>query len=178
MRIARYFGRLAGTAGILGVAFVGGVGFRDFRTVHDLASLGTVLRILPGRLSDAVSLAAHGQGSDYSPYETYADVLKTLQNNYYGVKEVDGYSGSVGLIPETNKQDQMAVAKVVPGGSAQRAGVRAGDVIVKIGDTPVQSLSEADVTGLLWGEPGAPVRLSLRRKGVPLTLSVPRVVIP
>lgn len=178
MRIARYFGRLAGTVGLLSVAFVGGVGFQDFRTVHDFPSLGTALSILPARLSNAVFVAAHGQSSDYSPYQTYADVLKTLQNNYYGVKQVDGKTGGIGLVPGADKQDRMAVAKVLPGSSAQRAGVKAGDILVKIDDTPAQALSEADVTGMLWGDPDTSVRLSLLRKGVPLTLSVPRVMIP
>lgn len=176
MRIARFFGRLAGTGALLGVAFVGGVGFQDLRTVHDLPSLRTVLSVLPARLGNAVFLAAHGQGSDYSPYQTYADVLKTIQENYYGVKQVGGHTGSPGLTLKTNEQDQIAVAKVLPGGTAQRAGVRAGDVIAKIDGKP--SPSEADAAQMLWGEPDTTVTLSLVRKGAPLTLTVPRAVIP
>lgn len=178
MRIARYFGRLAGTVGIVGAAFVGGVGFQDFRTVHDVSSLRAALSVLPAHLSSAVFLAAHGQGSDYPPYQTYADVLKTLQNNYYGVKEVGGHTGSIGLIPGSNPQEQIFVAKVLPGSSAQRAGVQAGDILVNIDGKPTQALSEADVIEMLWGKPESAVRLSLLRKGAPLTLTATRVEIP
>ena len=88
MRIGRLLGRTAGTAALLGVAFVGGVSFNDLRSVHNLDTFRTVAQLVPAHLSSALMTAAHGQAADETPYNTYADVLATLQAGYYG-KEID-----------------------------------------------------------------------------------------
>ena len=88
MRIGRILRRTAGTAALLGVAFVGGVTFNDLRGVHNMESLRMAAELMPSRLSGAWMTAAHGQAADTSPYNTYADVLATLQAGYYG-KDID-----------------------------------------------------------------------------------------
>lgn len=88
MRIGRFIGRAAGTTALLGVAFVGGVSIKDLHGVHDVRTLATAVDLVPQRLSEAVLTAAHGQGEDYTPYQTYADVLATLKAGYYG-KDID-----------------------------------------------------------------------------------------
>ncbi len=105
MQIARSFGkilgRLIGTAALLSVAFVGGVTFNDLHHVRSVGSLGTVIGLIPQRLSDAVVTAAHGQSEAYTPAQTYADVLTTLKAGYYG-KEIDPtqmtYNGIRGMM--------------------------------------------------------------------------------
>jgi len=101
MRIGRFIGRAAGTATLLGIAFVGGVSINDLRGVHDRGSLATVVDLVPQRLSEAVFTAAHGQGETYTPYQTYADVLATLRAGYYG-KDIDPtemtYNGIRGMV--------------------------------------------------------------------------------
>lgn len=101
MRIGRILGRTAGTVGLLGVAFIGGITFHDLRRVHNADSLTTVVGMIPQRLSEAVMTAAHGQDGDYSPLQTYADVLTTLKAGYYG-KEINSrqmtYNGIRGLM--------------------------------------------------------------------------------
>lgn len=101
MRIGRILGRITGTAALLGVAFVGGVTFNDLRQVHNVDTLNTVLTLIPQRLSAAVVTAAHGQSEDYTPYQSYADVLTTLKAGYYG-KDIDStqmtYNGIRGMM--------------------------------------------------------------------------------
>lgn len=101
MRIGRILGRIIGTATLLGVAFVGGVTFNDLRGVRNMDTLNTVVTLIPQRLSAAVMTAAHGQGEDYTPYQTYADVLTTLKAGYYG-KDIDStqmtYNGIRGMM--------------------------------------------------------------------------------
>ena len=88
MRIGRIVGRTAGTVVLLGVAFVGGVSSGDLRTVHSAESFRTVAELMPARLSNVLLTAAHGQAAPDTPYNTYADVLATLQAGYYG-KDID-----------------------------------------------------------------------------------------
>jgi len=63
------------------------------------------------------------------------------------------------------------VSSVVPGGPAARVGLRAGDVILRIGRTPVRTT--ADVSEAVFGaRPGQAVRLQYRRGGRTRTADV------
>ncbi len=94
-------GRLAGSSALLAAAFVGGVTFHDLRGVRNADSFRTVIGLVPQRLSEAVMTAAHGQSEDYTPSQTYADVLTTLKAGYYG-KDIDPtqmtYNGIRGMM--------------------------------------------------------------------------------
>ena len=62
---------------------------------------------------------------------------------------------------------------------AAKAGVRAGDLIVKIDDTPTKGMSLNDAVKLMRGKPKSPITLTLQRKGEarPMVLTVVRDVI-
>ena len=133
MRIGHFFGRLAGTTVLLGVAFVGGVTFNDLRGVHNPDSLRTVIGLMPQRLSEALVTAAHGQGEDYTPYQTYADVLTTLKAGYYG-KDIDstqmtynGIRGMMGAIHDryTRFMDPKAYKELEDDNQGQFVGIGA-----------------------------------------------------
>jgi S1-C subfamily serine protease len=63
------------------------------------------------------------------------------------------------------------VLEVVPGGPADRAGLRAGDVVTAFAGAPVTSVEDV-VTRLADTVPGQPVALTVARGGVPTTLTV------
>lgn len=83
MGIGRILGRVVGTAVLLGLAFVGGVAFKDQQTMRGEPP-AVVLYQMQNDLTDALLTAAHGQTNSYTPYEMYADVLATLRANYFG----------------------------------------------------------------------------------------------
>ena len=88
MQIRRMIGRTAGAGALLGIAFIGGVTFHDLRGVRNMDTLRTVAELVPQRLSSVLMTAAHGQATQDTPYDTYADVLATLKAGYYG-KDID-----------------------------------------------------------------------------------------
>jgi carboxyl-terminal processing protease len=189
MHAGRFFGKAVGTLALLGLAFTGGVTFRDFRTAyqdykvtHDTQTLGkslsTVVGLIPSRLGAAMITVAHGQDDEYTPYETYADVLKTLQDNYYGVKEYGGHYGGIGVVIAPNKQEQIAVAKVLPDSTAALAHLQTGDVITTIDGQDVTKAPEIDVNEKLWGDPGTNAALTVLRHGTLVSLTIPRIYIP
>ncbi len=201
MRIGRILGRTAGTAALLGVAFVGGVSYGDLRTVHNMDTLRTAAELLPSRLSSALVTAAHGQASAVTPYDTYADVLATLQAGYYG-KNIDstqmtynairgmmgatkdrytrfldpkGYKAmqeenndefvGIGALLGTNPAKQIYVVKPLPKSPAIRGGVMAGDIILKVNNTPTLKLLDTEVVKLIRGPVDTPVTLVMQRRG-------------
>ncbi|MFH1022860.1 MAG: PDZ domain-containing protein [Planctomycetota bacterium] len=68
------------------------------------------------------------------------------------------------------------VARVLPGGPAARAGVRDGDVLVRIGDTEVRNLKGGFRSD--GGASGATVKLGLRRDGKDIDVMVTMEELP
>ncbi len=67
--------------------------------------------------------------------------------------------------------DQVRIQKVVEGGPADRAGLRDGDLILKLGDSAVWSTTKL-VRILRWENPGSQIPLTIERNGRRETVSV------
>jgi protocatechuate 3,4-dioxygenase beta subunit len=80
--------------------------------------------------------------------------------------------GGVGL-QLAQPESEIIIATVLAGGPAARAGLRAGDVLVKVDDQPVVDSSEA--TDHIRGIIGLPVTLTVRRAGVEMAVEMLRV---
>ena len=215
MRVGQTFGRIVGTAALLGVAFVGGVTCRDLKGLPRNASVPSVLTLMRTDVESALVMAAHGQTEQYTPYQMYADVLATLRANYYG-KPIDptqmtyngirGMMGSIhdrytrfmdptaykemmddnqgefvgiGALLGTNKAGQIYVVRVLPNSPALRAGVMAGDIIVKVNDKAALKMKDTDAVKLIRGEPNTKVTLTMLRKGAaqPVVITITRDVV-
>jgi thiol-disulfide isomerase/thioredoxin len=78
---------------------------------------------------------------------------------------VEKPQGGVGLVLEV-KDGGVAVQQAVAGGPAQRAGMKAGDVLATVDGWPVPHGSQVpDVAQHIRGTPGTRVRLGIRRPG-------------
>lgn len=91
-------------------------------------------------------------------------------------KTFSGQTGVVGLYAE-NLQGQVVVSIVFPGGAAEEAGVRVGDVILEIDGIPLDSSTDSSETGLmLRGSPDTVVQLKILREGEKLDFELVRKV--
>ncbi|MEI3155171.1 MAG: S41 family peptidase [Odoribacter sp.] len=63
----------------------------------------------------------------------------------------------------------MTVVKVVPGGPSERAGLKDGDRIVKVGDSVVagRNMNTDDIMKMMRGEIDTEVELTIVRRGIP-----------
>jgi hypothetical protein len=74
----------------------------------------------------------------------------------------------VGIGPAS--EDGLPVAGVIPGSAAHSAGVRGGDLLVRVANRPIRSVVDLrDVTAEL--SPGQDVRIDVLREGEPLSLT-------
>ncbi len=115
--------------------------------------------------------AIRGMVSGLDPHSNYLDSedYKDLQ---VGTK---GEFGGLGI--EVGMEDGFVkVIAPIDDTPAQRAGVRSGDLIVRLDDTPVKGLSLNDAVKLMRGKPGTSIELTIIRKGEekPLKISVVR----
>ncbi len=180
MRAGNIIKRTVLTAAALGAAFVGGVAYPTLHAAHDMGAFRTAVGLVPSQVGAALFTAARGQDNTPSPSDVYADVLTTLQNNYYGLKDYGGQYGGTGITLGAGKGDQVSVTKIDPNSPAQQAGIQVGDAIETLDGKPVTSTPEIDLNTMLWGAPGSTIALTVSRAGaaqaVPITIK--RALLP
>ncbi|WP_043649645.1 S41 family peptidase [Chitinilyticum litopenaei] len=144
---------------------------RAFSTVFGLIKQSYVEPVEDKKL---INEAIKGMVSGLDPHSSYldADAFKDLQES------TQGEFGGLGL--EVNMEDGLVrVVSPIEDTPAFRAGIKAGDFIVKIDDTQVQGLALNEAVGKMRGKPGTAVTLTVLRKGEskPLIFTLKRAVI-
>ena len=118
--------------------------------------------------------AIRGMLAGLDPHSSYLDA-----EDYRGLQEgTTGEFGGLGL--EVGTEDGfIKVIAPIDDTPAQRAGIQAGDLIIRLDDTPVKGLPLDDAIEKMRGDPGTPITLTIMREGeeAPLTLTVVRDVI-
>jgi carboxyl-terminal processing protease len=104
--------------------------------------------------------AIRGMLSGLDPHSAYLD-----REEYRDLQV--GTSGEFGGLGIEVGMDEGFVKVIAPidDTPAQRAGLQAGDTIVRIDDKPVKGLSLNEAVNLMRGKPGTEIRLSIVRSG-------------
>jgi len=118
--------------------------------------------------------AVRGMLSGLDPHSAYldADDFQKLQEG------TQGEFGGLGI--EVTMEDGLVkVIAPIDDTPAERAGVRAGDLIVRIDSAPVKDMSLGEAVDKMRGEPGSEIELTILREGrdQPLTVTIERAII-
>jgi carboxyl-terminal processing protease len=115
--------------------------------------------------------AIRGMLSGLDPHSSYLDEndFKELQT------ATNGEFGGLG-IEVTMEEGVIKVVTPLVDTPAFKAGIKAGDYIIKLGPKSVQGLELKDAVDLMRGKPGSTIELTILRKGVnkPLTFTLVR----
>jgi len=118
--------------------------------------------------------AIRGMLSGLDPHSAYLnqEEYKNLQVGTSG--EFGGLGIEVGL-----EDGFVKVISPIDDTPAQRAGVQAGDIIVKLDDRPIKGVSLDEAVKLMRGKRGTPITLTIVREGEkkPLNITIVRDVI-
>jgi len=118
--------------------------------------------------------AIRGMLSGLDPHSSYlnAEEFKDLQIGTSG--EFGGLGIEVGM-----EDGFVKVISPIDDTPAQRAGVRAGDLIIRLNEKPVKGMSLNDAVKLMRGKPGEPIDITIVREGEekPLKFTIVRDVI-
>ena len=124
--------------------------------------------------SESMDSAINGLLQSLDPYSAYMtpEVFEEMQTETSG--EFGGLGIEVGM--------EAGVVKVITpmdGTPADKAGLKAGDYIVKINDTQVQGKSLSEAVDLMRGPVGSSIALTVRRRGEKkaLTFNITREII-
>lgn len=121
-----------------------------------------------------ITEAINGMLTGLDPHSSYLDpdAFKDLQVGTQG--EFGGLGIEVGM-----EDGFVKVVAPIEDTPAFHAGVKSGDLIVKLDDTPVKGMMLNDAVKRMRGKPGSTIKLTISRKGVdkPVVLTLTRAVI-
>ena len=124
--------------------------------------------------SESMDSAINGLLQSLDPYSAYMspEIFNEMQT------ETSGEFGGLG-IEVSMESGVVKVISPIDDTPASKAGIKAGDYIVKIEDTQVQGKSLSEAVDLMRGPVGSTIELTVRRRGVKkaLTFNIKREII-
>lgn len=148
--------------------------------VQELRLFSEVLGIIrqhyvePVAEADLIKNAIRGMLAGLDPHSAYLE-----KEEFQELKEgTSGEFGGLGI--EVGMEDGFVkVVSPIDDTPAQKAGVRAGDLIIRLDDTAVKGLSLNDAVKMMRGAPGTDITLTIVREGEerPIQLKLTRAVI-
>jgi carboxyl-terminal processing protease len=96
------------------------------------------------------------------PYTVFFDEAENADMDIITRGSYGGVGLNVGV-----RNGQLTVTAPIEGASGYKQGVRAGDILTEIAGRNTEELSLRDVRGLLRGEPGTTVEITVLREGAP-----------
>src|ERR1700677_4398310 len=149
-------------------------------TYKDLQTFANVLAIVqknyvePVTTKQLINGAITGMLASLDPHSAYLtpDLYRDLE------VETRGSCGGLGL-EVTGKDDLLTGVSPIEDTPAYKAGVKAGDQIVKINDDFTKGMTLTDAVKRMRGPQGSQIHLTLHREGIPdlFTVTVTRDVI-
>jgi carboxyl-terminal processing protease len=117
--------------------------------------------------------AIKGMVSGLDPHSAYLEPKEQKDL----MESASGKFAGLGIVI-SKKDDGIQVISPIDDTPAYRAGIQAGDLIVKIGDKPVRDMTLEDGVDLMRGEPGTEVNITILRKDKkPFAIDITREVI-
>lgn len=107
-----------------------------------------------------------GLGDDYAAYydeEAYADLMEKTTGNYCGIGAYVSQNATTGAV---------TIIEPIEGSPADKAGLRFGDVVVKVDGMDVTQKDLSEVVSMMKGEPDTEVTLQIARPGEEKNLDI------
>ena len=144
----------------------------DADKYSDLFELRSILMAkYDGEIDDTVLLEgamkgmASALGDPYTVYMNSDEYTAFIENNnnFYGIGAQIGVSN-----------DKVVIIAPIEGSAADKAGIKAGDIILKVDDYEVTDSNSGEVVSRVRGEEGVPVKLVIQRGEEVLEFNVVR----
>ncbi|NKF20702.1 S41 family peptidase [Solimonas marina] len=136
------------------------LGFRDLQTFVEILNRVKADYVEPVDDKTLIENAERGMISGLDPHSAYMD-----KDEYKDMNVITtGKFGGLGI--EVQMQDGFVrVVSPIDDTPAAKAGIKPGDLIVKIDDTPVKGLTLNEAVDKMRGEPGSKIKLTIVREG-------------
>ena len=157
------------TVGITAYAFMGDSKFPTQELATFTRVYGAVKQFYVEPVEDKklVADAIQGMLSKLDPHSAYLDAKETKSFD----EDIRGSFVGVGMQIDT-EDGYIKVQSPIEGGPAERAGIKAGDLITKIEAKSTKGMNTSEAVKLLRGEMSTRVTITVTRKGDPLPMVI------
>jgi len=138
----------------------------NFEISKNLDIYATLFRELNKNYVDGISpgdLMEKGIDAMLESLDPYTIYIPESETEDYKFITTGQYGGVGALIQQQG--DKIVVAEPYEGDPAQKAGIKAGDVILEIDGQSVRGKTTSEVSSVLKGQPGTPVKIRFHREG-------------
>lgn len=132
-------------------------GIEIFGRVYKEVTLNYVDKINP---EEFMLAGINGMLESLDPYTNFIDGSNQKDIDIITKGKYGGIGATVGL-----RNESITIVDLIEGYSAQRQGIRIGDVIIKIDDNAVTKENYEELSELLKGDTGTSVKLLIEREG-------------
>jgi carboxyl-terminal processing protease len=124
--------------------------------------------------TDIINKALKGLLSNLDAHSSYMDAKESKELQVQTNGEFGGLGISVGM-----RDGALTVIAPIEGTPADKAGIKANDIILKIDDQATIGMTIDKAVSLMRGKPGTPIKLTIIRKGElkPLIVNIVRDII-
>ncbi len=147
---------------------------KELRTFTDVFANIKANYVEPVEDKELLENAIRGMLSGLDPHSAYLDeeAFEELQVGTTG--EFGGLGIEVGM-----EDGFVKVIAPIDDTPAQRAGIAAGDLIIRLDDTPVKGLTLREAVDIMRGKPGTDITLTIVREGLdaPFKVTITRAII-
>lgn len=133
-----------------------------FNTLYRELNIAYVDDTDPG---DLITVGIDAMLKTLDPYTVYIPESRMEDFRFM----TTGQYGGIGSIIR-NINDRVVIAEPYEGFPAQKAGLMAGDIVLKVDDKPIDGMDQEEITTILKGEAGTPVSIIVVRPIVNDTL--------
>lgn len=123
----------------------------------------TLLSKFDGEVDDKQLLQAAIKGMTLSLQDPYTVFMNAEEYKSF-VEQSEGHFVGIGAQLGI-KDDKVTVVAPIEGSPADKAGLKAGDAIVKVDDVPLEEVNVEKTVALIRGEEGKEVKLTVERDG-------------
>lgn len=123
---------------------------------------------------ELIEYAIRGMLSGLDPHSAYLDAEQFTELQVGTTGQFGGLGIEVGM-----ENGFVKVIAPIDDTPAQRAGVEAGDLVIRLDDTPVKGMTLSEAVKVMRGKPGSEIELTIVREGLdrPLKLNITRDII-
>jgi carboxyl-terminal processing protease len=123
---------------------------------------------------ELIENAIRGMLSGLDPHSSYLDPEQFSELQVGTTGQFGGLGIEVGM-----EDGFVKVIAPIDDTPAQRAGVEAGDLVIRLDDTPVKGMSLSDAVKVMRGKPGTDIILTIVREGLdkPIKITITRDII-
>ncbi|MDH5596989.1 MAG: S41 family peptidase [Candidatus Peregrinibacteria bacterium] len=107
------------------------------------------------------------------PYSTYYDE----EENQAFLNDIGGQVEGIGAVIGINDNDEITIVSPIKDSPAMKAGLKSGDVVLKVDGTETVGMDLMEVVSMIKGPSGTTVVLTVRRDAQVLDISIVRAIV-